>query len=157
MTLRKIESEKHNPLLAWWQVSNATHLAHFETQLQRYQRFASEMQKTWSDACRDETTAFLASQEKIAATVKAFLLCRNPQDFVAAESEMIASLLDGASRQAKTWADIAGKMQDRYAEMTREASEEALGQAEDVLAHNPVVEASVVPVHHHHRKEPAHT
>jgi hypothetical protein len=156
MTLRKIESEKHNPLMAWWQVSNAAHLGRFETQLQGYRRFASDVQKVWSDACRDETVAFLASQKKMASTMQALAQCRRPQDLVAAQSDVIASLLDGASRQAKTWVEFAGKIHDCYAEMTREASEETLGQAADVLAHNPVVEASAASAHHHRHEEPAH-
>lgn len=156
MTQRKIESGTHNPLLAWWQVSNAARLGHFDTQLQGYRRFASELQRAWSDACRNEAQALLESQKTIAATMQAFLQCRRPEDVAAAQSAVIASLLDGVSRQAKTWVDITGRMQDCYADMTREAAGEALEQAEDLLAHNPVVDVSTAPAPHRHRKEAAH-
>jgi hypothetical protein len=65
----------------------------------------------------------LGANERIARSLQEFLRCRQPQDLIAAESNVLATILEEASQQAKTWVELTQKVRDCCAAAAREAAE----------------------------------
>jgi hypothetical protein len=116
--------ERLNALFNWWGMPNSGAGANIEAQIKRFQSFAADLQRTYGEAYSAQLKALYTANERLARSFQELAHCRQPQEVIAAESNILATLLEGASLQAKTWADVTQKIQACCASMAREAAEE---------------------------------
>jgi hypothetical protein len=129
--------DRLNALFAWWGVPNAKEEGGIEKQMKRFQTFASDLQKTCGDAYGQQMQAFRTANDRLAQSFQELMHCRQPQDVIAAESNILATILEGASLQARTWVELTQKVQDCCAAMAREGAAEAGKQAFEVTSAKP--------------------
>jgi hypothetical protein len=122
--------ERLNGLMAWWGVPAVNANGALDRQIKRLQQFAADFQKTCTDAYSGEMSAVLNSNERLGRSFLEFARCRQPSEALAAESEILATLLEGASLQAKRWAELAQKLQECCAAVARDAAADLRQQAE---------------------------
>jgi hypothetical protein len=123
--------ERLNALVAWWGVPAASGDGAMDRQMKRIQQFASDLQKTSSDAYSGEMNALFKSNDRLGRSFQELIRCRRPQEVLAAESEILASLLEGASLQAERWAELTQKLQECCAGMARDVAANLRQQAQE--------------------------
>jgi hypothetical protein len=111
-----------NALLAWWGVPKISGMGATDREIRRFQDFAADLQTLYGDAAGLQVRALLTTNEGIARALCQLLQQRRPQDLLAAESSLVASVLESAAVQAKTWIDVSQQMNARCAAFAREAT-----------------------------------
>ena len=111
-----------NALFTWWGVPNSDGNGDIDTQMKRLQACASDLQKSYSDAYGRQMHALFAANERLAGSLQELVRCRNPRDIIAAELNILATLLEGALVQTKAWVELTKKVQGCCAAMTRDAT-----------------------------------
>jgi hypothetical protein len=111
-----------NALFTWWGVANSYGNGDIDTPMKRLQACASDLQKIYSDAYGRQIQAMFVANERLAGSLQELLRCRKPRDAIAAELNILATLLEEAMVQTKTWVELTKKVQDRCAAMTRDAA-----------------------------------
>lgn len=143
--------DRVNALFAWWGVPAATANGGLDRQMKCCQVFASDLQKAYGDAYSRQMQALFATNERITGSLQEFLRCRQPQDVLATESQILATVLEGTSSQAQIWVELTQKVQECCAAMAREAAEElrqpATGDAGARPPAKPAKEAGRQPAH----------
>lgn len=104
-----------NALFAWWGVPAGSATGEFEAQMMRFKELLATLQKAQSEAYRQQMEALHDTSQRVGATLQAFPHCRKPEEVVAAGSTVVATILEGATRQANAWMEFAQKLQDCYA------------------------------------------
>lgn len=125
--------ERLNALVAWWGVPAAAGNGAMDRQMKRFQQFASDLQKTSSDAYSGEMKALFSSNERLGRSVQELFQCRRPQEVLAAESEILARVLEGASLQARRWTELTQRLQECCAGMARDAAANLRQQAQEAI------------------------
>lgn len=108
-----------NALFAWWGVPAGNATTEFEAQMKRFKDLLSSLQQAQSEAYRRQMEALQDTSQRVSGTLQAFAHCRKPEDVVAAGSTVVATILEGATRQADAWMDFAQKLQDCYAGLSQ--------------------------------------
>lgn len=126
-----------NAMLAWWGIPNMSGSTTIEGQLKRLQTFASDLQKVYAEASGREMEALFLTNERIARAVQGLFQCRKPEEVAVAQSTILATVLDAASLQTRTWADAARKVQDCCAALALEAQAAVPGPSEQATAKQP--------------------
>jgi hypothetical protein len=121
--------DRWNAMLTWWGVRAANGNGRIEDRMKRIQAFTADLQQAYGDSYSRQVTALLKANERIVGSFQQLFRCQQPQELVAAESELVATLLEGASRQAGAWAEMMQKVQDCCAAMAREAADDLRQQA----------------------------
>jgi hypothetical protein len=131
----KTGTEQLNALLGMWGAPMASGNGMMDV-MKRFQQFVSDVQKTCGDAYSGQMQAVMSGNDRLVRSFQDLLGSRQPQDVLAAQSEIWESLLEGASQQATRWAELTQKLQECCAAMAR-------GTAEDnrQLAHETVAAA----------------
>jgi hypothetical protein len=126
--------ERLNALLGWWGVPIASGTEMTDSQMKRLQRFASDLQRAYGDAYSSQVAALFSSNERLVRSFQDLLRSRRPQEVLAAESEILATFLEGASLHAKRWAELTQKLQECSAALAREAAEDLRQQAQETVS-----------------------
>lgn len=121
--------DRLNAWFAGWGVPTGNGGSAIDGQMKRFQAFASDLQKAYGETYSRQINALLTTNQRIAGSLQEFIHCRQPQDVIAAESTVLATMLEAASLQAETWIELAQKLQDCCAAMAREAAEDIHKQA----------------------------
>lgn len=114
--------DRLNATFAWWGVPGASGNGQIDGQMKRFQALTSDLQKVYGDAYSKQMGTLLGANERIARSLQEFLRCRQPQDLIAAEANVLATILQETSLQAKTWVELTQKVQDCCAAAAREAA-----------------------------------
>lgn len=114
--------DRLNALFAWWGVPGANGNDQIVGQLKRFQALTSDLQKAYGEAYSDQMGTLLGANERIAGSLQEFLRCRQPLDVIAAQSNVLATILEEVSLQAKTWSDLTQKVQDCCSAMAGDAA-----------------------------------
>ena len=117
--------DRLNALFAWWGIPDAGENGNVDGQMKRFQAFTSDLQKVYGEAYNRQMEAMFTANERIAKSLQAFLHCREARDVIAAESNVLATILEGASLQSRTWVEVTQKIQDCCASMARESADAA--------------------------------
>jgi hypothetical protein len=104
--------DRWNAMLAWWGVPAPNGNGRIEDQIKRLQAFTADLQRAYGDSYARQVTALLKANERIVGSLQQLLHCQQPQELVAAETDLMATMLEGASRQAAAWAEMMQKVQD---------------------------------------------
>lgn len=137
--------DRLNALFAWWGVPSSTGNGSIEVQMKRFQAFASDLQKAYGEAYSRQMEALFTANERLGSSVQELLRCRQPQDVLTAESNILAILLEGSSQQAKTWVELTQKVQDCCAAIACEAAEEVQKQVTGDTSTKPSAKAAQSP------------
>lgn len=113
-----------NALLAFWGMLNAAGNGKADGQMKRFERFAKDVQKTCDDAQRSQIDSFLTSNDRLMHSFQALFSSRAPQEVVAAESDILATIFEGASLHAKNWLELTQNLEHCCATMARAAAED---------------------------------
>lgn len=116
--------EKLNNLFNWWGIPNSNGNGHMEAQLKRFQTFASEMQRTCTEAFSDEMAAVFAARERSIQAVQDLVRSRKPDEIIAAEAGILSSLLEETALQAKRWAALAERAHECCAALAQDVAKE---------------------------------
>lgn len=117
-------SEGLNGIFAWWGTPSATHPDAIEKSLKRWQAFSAELQTIFADAYDAEMKSGVERGERLGQSLQAFMLCRNPSDFLAAQSQLSADLHESASHRAKRMSDVTQSVHGCCASMARETADD---------------------------------
>ncbi len=123
------ELDRIHALFSWWGMPQAGGEGDVDGHMRRLQAFATDVQQAYSEAYSRQMETLTTIGERVAGSLQEFLRCRKPQDVIAAEAAVLATLLEGASLQAKAWGDATLKVHDRCTAMAREAAAEFRTQA----------------------------
>ena len=115
--------DRLNATFVWWGVPGTSGNGQIDGQMKRLQAFTSDLQKAYGDAYTKQMSTLLGANERIARSLQEFLRCRQPQDLIAAEANVLATVLEETSQQAKTWVELTQKVQDCCAAAAREAAD----------------------------------
>ena len=121
--------DRVNAVFAWWGLSGADNTGKLDGQFKRFQAFTSDLQKAYGETYSAQMSTLLGANERIGRSLLEFVQCRRPQDVIAAESSVMAAILEETSLQTKTWLDLSQKVQDYCATMARETAGEIRQQA----------------------------
>ncbi|WP_073139099.1 hypothetical protein [Muricoccus roseus] len=113
-----------NAVFAWWRLSDVNRAGTVDGQFKRLQVFTSDLQKAYGDTYGAQVSALLGANERIGRSLLEFVQCRQPQDLIAAESNVVAVVLKEASLQTKAWLELSEKIQQCCATMARETAGE---------------------------------
>ena len=143
--------DRLNAMFAWWGVpgangSTANGMGQIDGQMKRFQSFTSDLQKAYTDAYSNQMGTLLGANERIARSFQEILGCRQPQDVIAAESKVFATILEEASLQAKTWIELTQKVQDYCAAMARDTATNVRTQPTDGAEAKPAGRPAPSPV-----------
>ncbi len=118
--------DRVNAMFAWWGLPEANSAGSLDGQFKRFQAFTSDLQKAFGDTYGEQMSApsLLAANERIGRSLLEFLKCRRPQDVIAAESSVLAAILEETSLQTKTWLELSQRVQEYSATMAREMADE---------------------------------
>ena len=147
--------DRLNALFAWWGVPTAGGNGNIDGQMKRFQVFASDLQRTYGEAYSHQMEALFTANQRLVSSLQELARCRQPQDVIAAESDILATLLEGAALQAKTWAELTQKVQDCCAAMARETASEVRKQPKDAAETKPTARPAQSPARDA-SKQPAH-
>ncbi len=111
-------------LLGWWGLSSLSGNGSLEARVERFRTFAFDLQKAYAEASEHEMKALLTANERLATSLLGLLRSRSPQEMTAAQSDILAVLMDGVSLRAKAWTDLAEKTQACCIAMTRNSPTE---------------------------------
>jgi hypothetical protein len=134
--------DRLNGLLAWWGMAGSEGNLRFEGQIKRFQQFAADLQKAYGEAYRQQVEALSAANERLVRSLQGLLLSRKPDELMAAESEILATLLEGASLQAQTWAELGQRVQECCLALASEATAQVHKLAETPAVAPPQAERS---------------
>lgn len=118
-----------NALLAWWGVSNGGSDGEIELKIARFGQMASDLQRACRETYSHQLEAALSTNDRLAWSFQEFTRCQRPNEVMAMESEILATLLEAASVQAKMWAELANKIQESCVAVARDAAEDLRGKA----------------------------
>ncbi len=113
--------ERLKALMSWWGIPSADMKGVGEQQMERFQSFVFDLQKTLTDTSDREVDALFTLNQRIAGLLQKLLLCREPQEIFAILTEVQAAMLAGGMAQAQAWADLTQQMQEQYAALSRAA------------------------------------
>ncbi len=118
-----------NALLTWWGVPDASWDREGETRIARFRQLTTDLQHACRETCSRQLEVALATSDRLAQSFQALARSRRPQQVVAMESDILATLLESASSHAKAWAELTQRLQDSCAAVAREAADELHRQA----------------------------
>jgi hypothetical protein len=120
----KMGLDRVNALFKWWGVSDTNTNDKINNQMKRLHALISDLQKAHSEAYSRQLEALFTVSERVAGSAQEFVRCRQPEHVISVGSNVLATILEGASLQAKSWLDLTQKIQDCCAEMARETTVE---------------------------------
>lgn len=122
-----------NPLLAWRGYPDGSPNGVIGGQVKHFQAFVFDLQKSYTDAFGLEMRTLSTANEQLVRCFQELLRCRQPQDALVAELNILATLLDLSSRRTKTWVELMEKVQDCCSAMTGDAMEELRKKASEKI------------------------
>ena len=120
---------RFNALLAWWGAPDGLGLGSTEAQTKRFQILVTELGQAFNEASSCQVETLSATNERLACSLQELLRSRQPQELMAAQSSVVASLVEGLAAQTKVWADLTQKVHGCCATMVREAADDAAKQS----------------------------
>lgn len=96
----------------------------FEAHLKRLQSAASEMQEAWVQAFNRQNESVAAANQTFAHLLEKAPRINQPKEAMAQASDLMAAVVESASEQGKTWANLAGKLQETCSRIVRETADE---------------------------------
>jgi len=121
--------DRMSAVFAWWGLSGTDSAGKLDGQFKRFQAFTSDLQKAYGETYGAQMSALFGANERIGRSLLELVQCRRPQDVIAAESSVMAAILDETSLQTKTWLELSQKVQEYCATMARETADEIRQQA----------------------------
>lgn len=125
-------TERLNAVIAWWGLPSAAYPGAIEKSLKRWQALATELQTIFAEAYEAEMKSGVERGDRLGQSLQAFMLCRNPSDFLAAQSQLSAVLHESASHRAKRFSDVTQGVHGCCALMAREMADDFRGQHSEV-------------------------
>lgn len=116
--------DRLNAAFAWWGIPTATGSGQIDAPMKRCQAFVADLQKLYSEAYSNEIGTMRGANDKFVAALQEFLRGQQPQDVIAAEASVLATMLEAASAQAKFWSELTQKIQECCAAMARDTADE---------------------------------
>ncbi|MCF2521704.1 hypothetical protein [Bradyrhizobium sp. G127] len=116
--------DRINAVFVWWGLSGTDSVGKLNGQFKRFQAFTSDLQKAYGETYSAQISSLFGANERIGRLLLELVQCRRPQDVIAAESSVMAAILDEASLQTKTWLELSQKVQEYYATVARETADE---------------------------------
>lgn len=123
--------DRVNAVFAWRGLSDVNSAGKLDGQFKRFQAFTSDLQKAFGDTYGAQMGSLLSANDRIGRSLLEFLQCRQPQDVIAAESSVLAAILEETSLQTKTWLELSQKVQEYCATMARGTADEIRQQANE--------------------------
>lgn len=108
------ETTVPNPLAPW--IPSGDAMRGWTDQAKNVQSYFADLQQRYAKMVQEQIALMASSNEKIARAVKAFAMCKQPQDFVDAEAGLTAALLEVGERCTKHWVDFARDAQAAWSE-----------------------------------------
>ncbi len=117
--------DRLNGLLSWWGAPNTAAQGGVEERLKRFRAFAAELQHAFNEAQSDQLQALIASNANIVASMRKLAVCRAPQDVVAAELVIFATLLNDAATRADVSVRFLQKVRTCCAELLNDVGSDS--------------------------------
>lgn len=108
-----------NPLAAWMQSGDA--LRGCTEQAKNVQAYFADLQQRYAKTVQEQITLMASSNEQIARALQSFAACKQPQDFVEAETRFVTALFEVGERSAKQWVEFARDAQAAWSDTISKA------------------------------------
>jgi hypothetical protein len=133
-------SEAFGSAMGWWGM--ATNRA-VEDRLHRFEQLAAGLRQAYSEACDSQLEVLSAANECVTRSFHGLLNSRRPDEFLAAQNDVLSGLMKVTSLQTKTWTDFGQKIQGCYVGAARDTTSDmqdeahqATGEAEQQVRRN---------------------
>lgn len=110
-------------VLAPWRLDSMMN-GDFNAHLKRMQSAAAEIQEACVEAFNRQIASVTAVNQTFAQLLEKAPQIHQPKDAFAQVSNLMAAVVENASEQSKTWANLAQRFQDTCARTVRETAEE---------------------------------
>jgi hypothetical protein len=110
-------------MLAFWGFDRMMN-GDFDAHMKRLQSAASEIQEACLQAFNRQIESVAAANQTFAHLLEKAPRINQPKEAMAQASNLMAAVLESASEQSKTWANLAQKLQETCAQIVRETAEE---------------------------------
>jgi hypothetical protein len=129
---RAVSSTEHfGTAMGWWGM--ATNQA-VEDRLHRFQQLATGLRQAYSEACNSQLEVLSAANECVTRSFHGLLNSRRPDEFLAAQSDILSGLMKVTSLQTKAWTDLSQKLQGCYVDVARDTTSDIQDEARQVTA-----------------------
>lgn len=116
--------DRLNGLMQWWGLSGPVEQGGFEVQTKRHQVLITELNNIASETSNYQFETLRTTSDQIALLLQELLRARAPQEMLAAQSDIVAGLLESLVVQTKVWAELTQKMHDCFNAVAGEIAEE---------------------------------
>ncbi|RJL07358.1 hypothetical protein D3P06_01060 [Paracoccus aestuarii] len=125
------ETERLNAITAWWGLPFAGNSGAIDHNLRLWQGFAVKLQKICADAYDAEVNAVSDRTGRLGQSFQALMQCRNPNDLLSAQAQMVAVIHEGASLRAKRWSELSERLHDCCASIAQDAANDLNAQVSE--------------------------
>ena len=119
-----------NGLLAWWDAAHLIGVSGMETQAKRL-RIVVDLNELFNEAGSRQAQALRTVNEQFARTLRQLLKVRQPPELMAAQSNLMAALMESLAAQTKIWAELSQKLCAYCSNIGHEADIELGARAAD--------------------------
>ena len=130
--------ERFNALLTWWGTPNGSNV---EASTKSVEGLVNDLSQAFNDATSCQVRTMTETNEHLVRALQDLLQSRQPQGVMAAQSSIVAGLMESLAAQTKTWADLTQTVQGCCTKMIKEAADEAVRQAGITTSDVSVVQA----------------
>src|ERR1041384_1210756 len=123
--------DRLNGLLGWWGVQGNQAV---EDRIKRFQQLTIDLQRAYGEACSDHVGALNAANDRMSKSFQGLLRSRKPDEFLVAQMDILAALMETASHQVTTWSELGKKVQNCCATVARGAADDLRHQSQQVAA-----------------------
>lgn len=129
--------KRMHALLTWWGAPAIGAANGTDAPMKRLQRFAENLQAVYGSASERHIQALQSTGEEVSNVLTGLLQARQPQDLIAAESKLLAAVLEGGSRNVRNWTEATQKIHECCVTFAREMTENVEEQAKDTGPQEP--------------------
>ena len=116
-------------LLGWWNVQGNQAI---EDRVKGFHQLAIGLQKAYTDAYSDQLQSLNATNDRVSRSLQGLLYSRRSDELFAAQADVLAALFESASHHVTTWSELGKRIQNCYAEVTRETADDLRNRSQEL-------------------------
>jgi hypothetical protein len=124
-------AEAFGSAMGWWGMATSRTV---EDRLHRFEQLATGLRRVYGEACDTQLEVLSAANECVTRSFHGLVNSRRPDEFLAAQSEVLSGLMKVTSLQAKAWTELSQKIQGCYVDVARDTTSDIQDEAQQATA-----------------------
>jgi hypothetical protein len=123
--------EQPGSLMGWWGIGTNRVI---KDRVQRFEQLASGFHRAYSEACDGHFEVLAAANECVTRSFQGLLNSRRPDEFFAAQSEVLSGLTKLTTLQMKAWTEFGQRIQGCYMDVARDTTSDIEHEAREATS-----------------------